>query len=279
MGLHQTSVYVGTIAGAFLAGLIGQRYGWRWSFLLFGGFGLLLAAVLIKVLREPPRPQDRTAAPALPLPQFLALLARTPAALLLLAGFCCANFVAMVLLSWMPKFLYDRFGLSVALAGLSATIFVQLASMGGSPLGGWLADKLQMRHPGGRITVQAAALLCGAPFVFLCSRTRSIPLLAAALLVWGLFKGIYDANIFASLFDLIPPESRGTAAGIMNMVGWLVGGGLAPVAIGFLATHIGLAASLSLTAAVYLLGAAILLLAARISKKAIGPPSARSLKL
>jgi MFS family permease len=29
LGLHQTSVYIGTIAGAFFAGLIGQHYGWR----------------------------------------------------------------------------------------------------------------------------------------------------------------------------------------------------------------------------------------------------------
>ena len=29
MGLHQTSVYVGTIAGGFFAGLIGEQYGWR----------------------------------------------------------------------------------------------------------------------------------------------------------------------------------------------------------------------------------------------------------
>src|SRR5579875_1218821 len=42
MGLHQTSVYVGTVAGAFFAGLIGERFGWRWSFVVFGGFGLLL---------------------------------------------------------------------------------------------------------------------------------------------------------------------------------------------------------------------------------------------
>src|SRR5579885_3413374 len=42
LGFHQTSVYIGTIAGGFFAGLIGQRYGWRWSFVVFGGLGILL---------------------------------------------------------------------------------------------------------------------------------------------------------------------------------------------------------------------------------------------
>jgi MFS family permease len=52
----------------------------------------------------------------------------------------CANFVAVVLLSWMPKFLYDRFHMGLAMSGLTATVFVQLASMAGAPVGGWLAD-------------------------------------------------------------------------------------------------------------------------------------------
>ncbi|HEX4748610.1 MAG TPA: MFS transporter [Bryobacteraceae bacterium] len=267
MGLHQTSVYFGTITGAFFAGLIGQRFGWRWSFITFGGCGLVLGLVLMKGLREPQRQLSAVGGvdPKRSLIAFLRSLRRSPAALLLLAGFCCANFVAMVLLSWMPKFLYDRFGLSVALAGLSATVFVQLASMFGSPLGGWLADTMQAKRSGGRIAVQAAALFCGAPFVFLCSRADSVALIASALAVWGLFKGIYDANIFASLYDVIPSEFRGTGAGFMNMIGWLGGGGLAPVTIGFLAQHIGLAKSLGLTGVVYVGGGLVLLIASRIS--------------
>ena len=55
MGLHQTSVYIGTIAGGFFAGLIGQHYGWRWSFVVFGGLGILLGLVLQRLLVEPPR--------------------------------------------------------------------------------------------------------------------------------------------------------------------------------------------------------------------------------
>src|SRR5207244_1676820 len=31
-GIHQTSVYVGTIAGGFFAGLIGEHFGWPWFF-------------------------------------------------------------------------------------------------------------------------------------------------------------------------------------------------------------------------------------------------------
>ena len=60
----------------------------------------------------------------------------TPTLVILLAAFLCANFVAVVVLTWMPKFLYDKFHLSLAAAGLTATVFIQLASMVGAPAGG-----------------------------------------------------------------------------------------------------------------------------------------------
>ncbi|MGH9447356.1 MAG: MFS transporter, partial [Terriglobia bacterium] len=150
MGAHQTSVYVGTIAGGFFAGLIGEQYGWRWSFVVFGGLGILLGFVLMRLLREPQRGAadlDEQSPGAgklikeqVSIKEFVGIVWRTPSAALLMGGFACANFVALVLLSWMPKFVYDKFHMSLAMAGLSATLFVQLASLAGSPLGGWFAD-------------------------------------------------------------------------------------------------------------------------------------------
>jgi sugar phosphate permease len=261
MGIHQTSVYIGTIGGGFFAGLIGERYGWRWSFVFFGGLGILWGLLVMGLLREPQRgtadlerarldPQPY-AMKRVPMGESLRMILGTPSALLLMGAFMCANFVALVLLSWMPKFLYDKFHLSLAMAGLSATIFVQLASMVGSVLGGWFADMFRRRIPGGRALVQAIAVFCGAPFVFLCGRTASVAWVIVSLTVWGLFKGLYDANIFASLFDVVTPQVRGTAAGLMNMVGWLGGGGLAPVLIGFIAQRTGLGFAISCSATVY----------------------------
>ena len=45
----------GTIGGGFFAGLIGQHYGWRLSFIVFGGLGVLLGLVLNRLLVEPVR--------------------------------------------------------------------------------------------------------------------------------------------------------------------------------------------------------------------------------
>lgn len=259
LGFHQTSVYIGTIAGGFFAGWIAQSHGWRWSFIVFGGAGVLLGAILSRFLREPER-RERPA--RIPLIEFARALQKLRAARILMAAFLCANFVAVVLLTWMPKYLYDEFHMSLAAAGFTATVFVQLASMAGSPAGGWLADRLRMRSLGGRMTVQAIGVFGGAPLVVVCGVTRSAAVLMAALTLWGFFKGLYDANIFASLFDVIPAEARGTAAGFMNMAGWL-GGGAAPVAVGFIAMRSSLGAAIAMTAAMYVLAGILLIAGAR----------------
>jgi MFS family permease len=172
----------------------------------------------------------------------------------------CANFVAVVLLAWMPAFLFDKFHMGLAMAGLTATIFVQLASLTGAPIGGWLADAWRRRSPAGRMAVQALGMFAGAPFVVVCGITQSVGVLIVALTFWGFFKGLYDANIFASVFDVVPSETRGRAAGFMNMIGWLAGGGSAPVVIGFIAQRSSLGAALALASIVYVAAGLLLLL-------------------
>jgi MFS family permease len=268
LGLHQTAVYMGTIGGGYFAGLIAEAHGWRLSFVVFGALGVLLGFVLNRFLVEPARGAADahspgaagTPGPVLTFAGFLRLVGRTPTLLCLLGAFMCANFVAVVLLSWMPKFLFDRFHMGLAMSGLAATIFVQLASMAGAPVGGWLADAWRRRSPRGRMAVQAVGMLCGAPFVVICGLTQSVGTLIAALTCWGFFKGLYDANIFASVFDVVPPDARGRAAGFMNMIGWLAGGGSAPLVIGLIAERSSLGAAMALASVVYV-AAGLLLIA------------------
>jgi len=258
LGIHQTSVYAGTIGGGACAALIAEHYGWRSTFVIFGALGMLLGLVLTRFIVEPTRRTEATA-PKMPFADFIRILRHTPSAVLLMAAFVCANFVAIVLLSWMPQFLFDKFHVDLAVAGLAATIFVQLASMVGAPVGGWLADTAHRRSPGGRMIIQAIGVFGGAPFVLVCGMTTSTVWLVIALIAWGLFKGVYDANIFASIFDFIHPEARGTAAGFMNMVGWL-GGGSAAVVVGYIADRSSLSLAISMTAAMYVLAGVLLVI-------------------
>jgi MFS family permease len=273
MSLHQSSVYLGTIGGGWLGGWFAEHLGWRAGFYVFGLSGMALAAVLYFFLREPARGQaELKMAPESPWPALRPgeaareILLR-PTALLLMAAFIGANFVAATFLTWTPTFLAEKFHFRLAAAGLTGTVFIHLASAASVPLGGWLADTLARRLPGGRMAVQAGGLVLGAPFVFLVGQATSVGSLMAAMTAFGLCKGLYDANIFASLYDVVPVRARATAAGLMNTVGW-GGGALAPVIVGWLAQRGGraneienMSQAIAFGGAIYVVAAALLVAA------------------
>jgi MFS family permease len=263
MSIHQSSVYAGTIAGGTVAGVLGQHFGWRSSFYLFGSLGTLLGLVLLLLLREPKRGQadegrvEGDAHVVLDLREGniwagIKELFGTPMVRILMAVFVGANFVAMIFLTWMPSFLYRKFSMSLAMAGLSGTAYLQIASVLGVISGGVLADRLARRHRGGRMMAQSVGLMLGVPFIFLTGWTLSVPVLILALVGFGYFKGFYDANIWASLYDVVRPERRATAVGFMNAIGWL-GGGIAPVAIAAASERYGMSACISTNSVIYLM--------------------------
>lgn len=287
MALHQSSVYAGTIAGGGFSGMMAEAYGWRLGFFVFGGLGVLLGLVLLGLLREPRRGADGGAAQtdvdvhahaAIDLrraglgAELWALLS-SRLVWMLIAAFVGANFVAMIFLTWMPSFLREKFGMSLSMAGWSATAYLQMASVLGVITGGVLADRLARRHAGGRILTQAVGLLVGAPFIFLAGSTLSVPVLVLAMAAFGFAKGLYDANIWAALYDVVRPERRATALGVMNAIGWL-GGSAAPVAIALAAQAYGMSAGLSASAGVYVIVGLVLLLAARLRARRPGPDGA-----
>jgi len=261
MSLHQSSVYAGTIAGGTVAGMFAQFFGWRSGFYFFGSLGVALGLVLLAALAEPIRGtadlDESASIPSSSAWKSVVQVLQIPMVNALIAVFICANFVALVMLTWLPSFLHDKFHMSLSMAGFNSTAWLQAASVLGVLSGGVAADRLARRRPGGRMATQAIGLLAGVPFLALTGSTLSIPVLVGALIGFGLFKGLYDANIWASLYDVVPVQLRATAVGLMNSIGWL-GGGAAPVIVAVLASHIGMGSSLAATALIYLFAGLLL---------------------
>jgi MFS family permease len=281
LGIHQTSVYLGTAGGAVLAGFLGERFGWRSPFWILGCAGIIYAVFLWFSLAEPLResnerdaggndqredePSNAPPAAAGLLGKKVARIVTNPPAALLLLTFFGANFVAAVFLTWLTTYIFERFDLGLSSSSLTST-FWPLASLPGVLVGGVLADWRSRRSRGGRIRVQSLGLFLASPFVFLTGWSTSTPMLIGALIGAGMCKGLYDANIFASLYDVIGPEDRGTAAGLMNTVGW-TGASLAPATVGIASERLGLGLAIASTAAVYVLGGLLALLAAELAER------------
>jgi MFS family permease len=281
LGIHQTSVYLGTAGGAVLAGYLGEQYGWRSPFWILGLAGMVYAGLLGFWLLEPrrdsakrrnadPEELELDEVPSSPvgangLLEKVVRILTNPSATLLILVFVGANFVAATFLTWLPSYIFERFELGIAASSFTST-FWPLASLPGAVVGGVTADWASRRSRGGRIKVQSIGLMAAAPFVFLTGWSTTVPILIVALIGAGVCKGVYDSNIFASLFDVIAPEDRGTAAGLMNTLGW-TGGLAAPYVVAVASESLGLGATIASTAAVYLLGGLLALVAARLAER------------
>ncbi len=281
MSIHQTSVYLGTAGGLALAGYLGQGYGWQspfWALGLAGtAYAIFLATVLVEPRRDLGKPSENArkldsfdpeldnphAIHSVPMSSKVLRTLGCPPALLLLCTFIGANFVAATFLVWLPSFIFEKFHENVANSSFISTSW-SLASLVGALAGGFAADWASRRSSGGRIMVQSLGLFAAAPFVFLAGSAPTLGVVIVALLGAGLCKGIYDANIFASLYDVVPAQDRGTAAGLMNTVGW-TGGFLAPWAVGKASETFGLGGAIASTAAVYLLVALLAAIACRLA--------------
>jgi MFS family permease len=267
LSFHQSAVYVGTIAGGWLGAVIAAHHGWRAAFYAFGGAGILLSLLLFLRLREKighdPARTHRTS-PGDFLKVYARLLAR-PGVMALACAFACANGVAAVFLIWAPTFLFQKFGLGLVAAGFSAVAAIQLACAISAPISGLIADRLSLRMRGARMIIQAVALLLGILPVAVTGHTSSLTVLIVAMGLFGLCKGAYDGGIFASAFDLVPADHRGSTVGLMNLFGW-GGGALGPLLVGFAAGRgneasqmIGMSKAISWSALAYAVAALLIL--------------------
>jgi MFS family permease len=127
-------------------------------------------------------------------------------------------------MGWMPTYLNEQFHLSQGSAGLSATGYVNIASLLGMLLGGWWADRWTRTNPRGRILVPMIGLLISAPAILLASTSSVLGIALMALVCYGLARAFADANMMPILCLIADPRYRATGYGVLNFLACIVGG-------------------------------------------------------
>ncbi|MEI7809336.1 MAG: MFS transporter [Verrucomicrobiota bacterium] len=265
LGLLQTGLYIGITVSGLLAGWIGQTHGWRNSFLVFGGAGILWTIVIALRLRNSPLPavSTKSTMDKIPTREVLSYLMRRPTVWMLSLAFGGMVFVGVGYMTWMPTFLYEKFHLSVKDAALNSMLYHFSFAFLGVLVGGRVSDGLAARRPTIRMEIGILGLLLGAPFIWLMGASTNLTIVYVALAGFGFFRGLYDSNLFAALYDVIPARYRSSATGLMLSCAFTVGA-TSPVLLGYLKQHINLGIGLSALAFVYFFGAALLFIALKV---------------
>jgi MFS family permease len=231
IGLHQMGIYAGVIVGGF-SGYAADHpnLGWRWAFDACGLVGILYAIPLFYFLRNPARPADLSVSGATarvsPAGALRELLSNRSFILLVLY-FTLPALAGWVVRDWMPAILKAEFKIGQGKAGVSATLYWQVAAIFGAIIGGWLADRWMRRTERGRIYISAIGMSFIVPAMFgvgYAPQTGLLWVAIAFLVLFGLGWGFFDCNNMPILCQIARPELRATGYGIMNLVSISCGG-------------------------------------------------------
>lgn len=266
LSIHQAALYIGLmVSGLIVAWALGFLGSWRHVFVAFGAAGALLGVFFIWGLREGDggQPAPRPVAPSArdPLAAGLRAYFCNPSALCATAGFVAIVFVNNAYLFWAPKFAAQKFALDVGLAGKGVMLWHHLLAFGAILLGGVVTDRFVARMPRFRLGFQILALVLGAPMLVWIGLAPSFTAMHVAAAAYGVFRGFFEVNTHASLFDVIAPKYRSTAVGLLNMIAFFFGG-LSGVVMGWLSQKWGVRGfefGFGLMAASYVLAAALML--------------------
>ncbi len=270
MSIHQTAYYIGVILAGWLAGLIADRLGWQYSFIIFGAVGVVWGIIMIVRLKDfkTAQPQQEEAAvPAGNKPGFFdgfKTVFTTPTALMLTIGFSGLIFVITGYMTWVPAYLQEEFAQNQATAGFNSMFWTYAAAFAGILLAGSLSDRLAVRNHRIRMVLQALGLLGGALFLLLMGGHPSLLVLYLSFAGWGFFRAFFDANTYSVLYDVTPPRLHASCSSAMIMTGFAVGA-FAPLVLGALKQSIGsLSRTFPILAAVWLVCGLLMLVVARL---------------
>lgn len=216
------------------------RFGWRSVFYLFGGVGVIWAAVWYLYYRDSPAEHPGVNAAELavigqtgasagrPRVPWRRIVASSNMRLICGMYFCYAYCVWMYL-TWFPTYLLEARHFSMKQMGVVHTAVLAAATLG-DLAGGWLSDWLARKTGSLRwarrsvaITGFVVAAACILPATLTADR-----LLSAALTALGLFGLELTVGVSWAVVVDIGPEFAGSISGVMNMCGNL-GGALSPL--------------------------------------------------
>ena len=225
VGLHQMAMYCGVIVGGF-SGYVADApaLGWRFAFDACGLVGILYAIPLALLLRDAPKTAASVAVPRNTAMQSVRELFTNRSFILIVLYFTVPALAAWVVRDWMPAILKQQFGIGQGRAGVSATLYWQIAAIIGALIGGWLADRWMRRHERGRIFVSAIGMGLIIPALYGVGNAGTLTVAVMFLMLFGLGWGFFDCNNMPILCQIVRPELRATGYGVMNLVSISSGG-------------------------------------------------------
>jgi len=266
LGIFGMSAAIGAGLGVGLGGRLAEAFGWRQVFLIYGGTGLFLLPLVLS-LPEARRPYVAAEREA-PVRVARELLGDSRLLCLWMGGLvaiaCGIGFAA-----WAPSYFIRERGLGVTEAGVVFGIAALGGGIGGSLLGGMLADRRQRMRAAGGLDVSVGSALVAAPVVFVTINATS-PWVFGPLGLLGLTAvyAIFPA-LQTVLVSWVPKKRHGLASALNVFFLGGLGSALGPFVVGVASDRLGsLHTAMTIPIAGLLLAAALIAASGRLARRA-----------
>ena len=242
LAIYSLGVPIGSMLGAFLGGKLALAYGWRTAFFVIGAPGVILAVLMLLVVREPKRGgldalvDGATEHPPAP-PILTAISAFFGNRTLVMTAISSAMsaFVGYAGLVWNPQFLEGVKQMTAADVATYYALALGVTGIIGTLVSGWLADKLGKKDRRWFAWIPAIAFALSIPFWFglIWAPTWQIAMLF--LLGPMLMNQAYLAPALTVAQNAVPPAQRTMTGAILLFILNIVGLGVGPVYVGWIA--------------------------------------------
>lgn len=223
IGVHLAGLNFGLVAGGFVAGYLGEHFGWRLDFFVLGAAGLALSALTWFALQDGPDAGKRMAHHEPPWRSAGDLL-RTPSYVILVVQAMLVSVGTWTFFNWLPLYFKETFQMSLAGAGFSGTFLLQMAATLGVAGGGFFSDRVAGKHPQRRMLLLSLWYFAAAPFLLAFRGQPTLMLVSISIFCYSLFRSLGSSNENPMICDLLQPHLRSTAIGLMNTANCFAGG-------------------------------------------------------
>ena len=255
------AIPVGAAMGYGMGGWLGQAYGWRVPFYVNAVPGLIVAALIWMLMKEPVRGGSEGKSGVAKGSAWRALFAN-PAYVYATLGMALVVFSLGGISAWVPLFLNRFGGYSVSRAGLMVGAVTAGAGLLGTITGGWMAHRWLKTNRRALYLISAWSAMLGvvpALVAFFGPRWAMLPGIGVSLFCIMLGSGPLNAAIVNSVNAGI----RSTALAIELFAIHALGDMPSPKLIGMVSDRANLRIGLALTLVTLLMAAGVLFVGAR----------------
>ena len=266
--IFNIAIPVGAALGYLIGGSVGERFGWRASFVVSAVPGVAIALLIAVMMKEPARGALSAGRARLEKGAVGSLL-RNPAYLCSIGGYAAVTFSLGGISWWMPSFLQRMTGRTQSSAAFLMGAITVVTGLGGTVIGGWIAQRWSRRTARALYLVPAIGAALAVPPALVCFfGPRSLTLVGLSVAIFLIFLGTGPVN--ASTVNAVRPEIRATALAGQLFLIHALGDAISPTVIGVVSDRSNLAVGLGSTLIALVIGSGIFFLGARYAPRLEG---------